>query len=96
MCLLCTVIPTRARWDPTRATWHWQVVEAEPDAAETVDPSTRRPLKDHVEAFERLQIEAALRRHHGAIAPAMEELALPRRTLNEKMAKYGISRTDFV
>ncbi len=56
----------------------------------------KRPLKDHVEAFERLQIEAALRRHRGAISAVMEELALPRRTLNEKMAKYGISRADFV
>ena len=65
-------------------------------AAQTLDGASRRPLKDHVEAFERLQIEAALRRHHGAITPVMEELALPRRTLNEKMAKYGISRADFV
>ncbi|WP_316014028.1 sigma-54 dependent transcriptional regulator [Roseobacter sp. HKCCA0434] len=67
----------------------------EPSDARAAE-SGARPLKDHVEAFERLQIEAALRRHHGAIAPVMEELALPRRTLNEKMAKYGISRTDFV
>ena len=73
--------------------------EERPDSekvAQTLDETSRRPLKDHVEAFERLQIEAALRRHHGAITPVMEELALPRRTLNEKMAKYGISRADFV
>ena len=68
---------------------------AEPETPQPADAAARRPLKDHVEAFERLQIEAALRRHHGAIAPVMEELALPRRTLNEKMAKYGISRSDF-
>lgn len=67
-----------------------------PEPAEVTQQAKSRPLKDHVEAFERLQIEAALRRHHGAIAPVMDELALPRRTLNEKMAKYGISRTDFV
>ncbi len=55
-----------------------------------------RPLKDHVEAFERMLIRNALRRHHGSIAEVMEDLALPRRTLNEKMARYGISRSDFV
>jgi DNA-binding NtrC family response regulator len=26
----------------------------------------------------------------------MEELCLPRRTLNEKMAKYGLTRADYV
>jgi DNA-binding NtrC family response regulator len=26
----------------------------------------------------------------------MEELCLPRRTLNEKMAKYGLTRSDYV
>jgi DNA-binding NtrC family response regulator len=26
----------------------------------------------------------------------MEELCLPRRTLNEKMAKYGLTRSEYV
>ncbi|RED11302.1 sigma-54-dependent transcriptional regulator [Pontivivens insulae] len=56
----------------------------------------RRPLREHVDAFEKMQIEASLRRHRGAITAVMEELALPRRTLNEKMAKHGISRADYV
>ncbi len=55
-----------------------------------------KPLKEHVEAFERMLIENALRRNHGSVATVMEELALPRRTLNEKMAKYGLSRGDYV
>ncbi|RMF37281.1 MAG: sigma-54-dependent Fis family transcriptional regulator [Alphaproteobacteria bacterium] len=55
-----------------------------------------RPLKEHVEAFERMLIRNALRRHRGSIAEVMRELALPRRTLNEKMARYSISRSDFV
>lgn len=54
-----------------------------------------RNLKEQVEAFERLMIENALRSHSGAVTPAMNDLGLPRRTLNEKMAKYGISRADF-
>ncbi|MEE9455002.1 MAG: sigma-54 dependent transcriptional regulator [Paracoccaceae bacterium] len=55
-----------------------------------------KPLKEHVEAFERMLIENALRRNRGSVASVMEELALPRRTLNEKMAKYGLSRADYV
>ncbi len=54
-----------------------------------------RPLKEHVEAFEKMLIENALRRHRGSITNVMEELSLPRRTLNEKMAKYALSRSEF-
>lgn len=57
--------------------------------------SDERPLKEHVEAFEKMLIENALRRHKGSIATVMAELTLPRRTLNEKMAKYSLSRGDF-
>jgi DNA-binding NtrC family response regulator len=59
-------------------------------------PGEMRPLRDQVEAFERTLIRNALRRHRGSIADVMAELALPRRTLNEKMARYTISRSDFV
>ncbi len=50
-----------------------------------------KPLKEYVEAFERMLIDNTMRRHKGSIASVMEELCLPRRTLNEKMAKYGFS-----
>jgi len=64
------------------------------------EPSTdapgEKPLKEHVEAFERMLIDNALRRHTGSVAKVMEELVLPRRTLNEKMAKYGLSRADYL
>jgi len=55
-----------------------------------------KPLKDHVEAFERTLIDTTMRRHKGSIAAVMDELCLPRRTLNEKMAKYGLVRADYV
>lgn len=55
-----------------------------------------KPLKEHVEAFERMLIDNALRRHSGSVAKVMDELVLPRRTLNEKMAKYGLSRSDYL
>ena len=54
-----------------------------------------KPLKEYVEAFERMLIDNTMRRHKGSIVAVMEELCLPRRTLNEKMAKYGLSRGDY-
>ncbi len=55
-----------------------------------------KPLKEYVDAFERMLIENTMRRHRGSIAGVMEELSLPRRTLNEKMAKYGLSRGNYL
>jgi hypothetical protein len=55
-----------------------------------------KPLKEYVEAFERMLIDNTMRRHKGSIAAVMDELCLPRRTLNEKMAKYGLSRGDYL
>jgi DNA-binding NtrC family response regulator len=55
-----------------------------------------KPLKDYVEAFERMLIDNTMRRHKGSIVAVMEELSLPRRTLNEKMAKYGLQRSDYL
>jgi DNA-binding NtrC family response regulator len=55
-----------------------------------------KPLKEYVEAFERMLIDNTMRRHRGSIASVMEELCLPRRTLNEKMVKYGLARADYL
>ncbi len=55
-----------------------------------------KPLKEFVEAFERMLIDNTMRRHKGSITAVMEELCLPRRTLNEKMAKYTLSRSDYL
>ncbi|WP_373050570.1 sigma-54-dependent transcriptional regulator [Thalassovita aquimarina] len=55
-----------------------------------------KPLKEYVEAFERMLIDNTMRRHKGSIVNVMEELCLPRRTLNEKMAKYGLQRADYL
>jgi DNA-binding NtrC family response regulator len=55
-----------------------------------------KPLKEHVDAFEKMLIDHALRRNQGSVSAVMAELALPRRTLNEKMAKYGLSRQDYL
>jgi DNA-binding NtrC family response regulator len=55
-----------------------------------------KPLKEYVDAFERMLIDNTMRRHKGSIVAVMEELCLPRRTLNEKMAKYGLQRSDYL
>jgi DNA-binding NtrC family response regulator len=64
--------------------------------APAIDIDADKPLKEHVEAFEKMLIDHALRRNRGSVATVMTELALPRRTLNEKMVKYGLSRSDYL
>ena len=69
---------------------------AESDSPEPVMTTEGKPLKEYVEAFERTLIDNTMRRHKGSIAAVMDELCLPRRTLNEKMAKYGLQRSDYL
>jgi DNA-binding NtrC family response regulator len=49
-----------------------------------------------MDALERRLLLDALHRHKGSIAAVMADLGLPRRTLNEKMLRYGLERQDFV
>ncbi|MDR5651943.1 sigma-54-dependent transcriptional regulator [Ruixingdingia sedimenti] len=69
---------------------------ADNEAAGPALTTEGKPLKEYVDAFERMLIDNTMRRHKGSIVAVMEELCLPRRTLNEKMAKYGLSRADYV
>ncbi len=66
------------------------------DDMQPVMTTEGKPLKEYVEAFERMLIDNTMRRHRGSIASVMDELCLPRRTLNEKMAKYGLQRSDYL
>jgi DNA-binding NtrC family response regulator len=66
------------------------------DTARPAMTTEGKPLKEFVEAFERMLIDNTMRRHKGSIVAVMEELCLPRRTLNEKMAKYNLSRSDYL
>ena len=50
-------------------------------------------LTDRVAAFEAREIAAALDRHRGNTIRAAETLGLPRRTLNDKMRRYGLMST---
>jgi len=61
------------------------------------DPaSTEMPLAVQVSNFEAQLICRALKTHQGNIQAVLEALDLPRRTLNQKMQKYGISRDQFI
>jgi len=53
-------------------------------------------LVEQVALFERQIIKAALKRHKGNIKAVMDDLGLARRTLNEKMARHGLSRIESV
>ena len=68
----------------------------EDDVTEASMTTEGKPLKEYVDAFERMLIDNTMRRHKGSIVAVMEELCLPRRTLNEKMAKYGLQRSDYL
>ncbi len=53
-------------------------------------------LAEQVADYEKRVIEQSLKRHHGSIKAVMEELDVPRRTLNQKMQNYGIDREDYL
>ncbi|MBL3555345.1 MULTISPECIES: sigma-54-dependent transcriptional regulator [Marinobacter] len=53
-------------------------------------------LSDRLEQVEKALISAELSHHQGSIKMVMEVLDLPRRTLNEKMQKYGLKRENFI
>ena len=69
---------------------------ADHDEMQPVMTTEGKPLKEYVEAFERMLIDNTMRRHKGSIQAVMDELCLPRRTLNEKMAKYALQRQDYL
>ncbi|RDL43294.1 sigma-54-dependent Fis family transcriptional regulator [Marinomonas piezotolerans] len=54
------------------------------------------PLAIQVAAFEEDIIKRSLQRHQGNIKAVMDELELPRRTLNQKMTKFGLNRSDYL
>ena len=71
-------------------------MSTEEEEAQTDLTTEGRRLKEFVGWFERMLIDNTMRGHKGAIVNVMDELCLPRRTLNEKMAKYGLQRSDYL
>ncbi len=64
-----------------------------PDAAES--DNGLRSLAEQVDAFERSVIERCLADAGGRLTAVMERLNIPRRTLSEKMTRYGLDRRRF-
>ena len=52
-------------------------------------------LPQQIECFERGLIEQQLKAHNGCIKDTMAALGLPRKTLYDKMKKYGLERDDY-
>jgi DNA-binding NtrC family response regulator len=63
--------------------------------AENVEPG-QVSYTQHIAAFERALIERCLAETGGRISAVLERLAIPRRTLSEKMSRLGIDRRRFV
>ncbi|WP_299197503.1 sigma-54 dependent transcriptional regulator [uncultured Amphritea sp.] len=57
--------------------------------------STHRSLPDQVEQFEKLVLEEELSRNSGSLKLTQETLGLPRKTLYDKMKKYGLDKKDY-
>lgn len=53
-------------------------------------------LSDQVACYEKALIEQALNRYNGNIKLVMEALDIPRKTLSDKMKKYGLERGQFL
>jgi two-component system, NtrC family, C4-dicarboxylate transport response regulator DctD len=52
-------------------------------------------LPEQVDCFERGLIEQALVASNGSIKDVMDALAIPRKTLYDKMRKYGLDKSDY-
>ncbi len=55
----------------------------------------KNSLVDQVESFERGVIEQALLAGNGSIKEVMDTLEIPRKTLYDKMRKYGLDKSDY-
>lgn len=54
-----------------------------------------RSLAQQVDCFERSLIEHSLVSSNGSLKEVMEELDIPRKTLYDKMRKYGLKKSDY-
>jgi two-component system C4-dicarboxylate transport response regulator DctD len=65
-------------------------------SAQTSCSGTSGKLTDLVQSYEKLTIEKALSRCNGNVKQVIGELGVPRRTLNQKMQRYGIDRSNLL
>ncbi|MDP2570962.1 sigma-54 dependent transcriptional regulator [Vibrio penaeicida] len=62
---------------------------------EAAKPKSQLGLAEQVADFEKALIEQALSSHDGSIKDTMSALNLPRKTLYDKMQKFGINKDSF-
>ncbi|PKF78356.1 DNA-binding response regulator [Vibrio sp. vnigr-6D03] len=62
---------------------------------EATKPKSQLGLAEQVADFEKALIEQALSSHDGSIKDTMSALNLPRKTLYDKMQKFGINKDSF-
>ncbi|MCQ4263255.1 DNA-binding response regulator [Stutzerimonas stutzeri] len=67
-----------------------------PSTASNPSTTASSSLADQMEAFEAQCLHNALQQCKGNITEVMTQLQLPRRTLNEKMQRHGLSRSDYL
>ena len=60
------------------------------------EPGTESSLPEKIMAYEKEIISASLRRNRASVKLTSEELKIPRKTLQDKMTKYGLKRYDFL
>jgi len=60
-----------------------------------IEKGQARSLPQQVDCFERSLIEQALVASNGSIKDVMEALAIPRKTLYDKMRKYGLEKRNY-
>jgi len=68
------------------------VLGLDPKPEETPAPAERQRLADKVAAYERGIIASALAAHGGSLRPVYEQLGISRKTLYEKMQRYGLDK----
>ena len=69
-------------------------------AGDGLDPAARHTaggmsLSEQTDRFERHVVEEALKRHGGQVAAVSDALGLPRKTLYDKLRKYGLTPDEF-
>ncbi len=67
----------------------------ETESAQCADVNGRRTLAELMDRFERSALISALNTSHGSIKDTMVELGIARKTLYDKMKKYGFDKAQF-
>ena len=68
------------------------VLGLDPVPEESAPAAVRQRLADKVAAYERGVLASAISAHGGNLKPVYEQLGISRKTLYEKMQKYGLAR----